>query len=139
MNAFSYVEQKLGLNDRINEAGLYPLTDKGNQVSVVIAGVMASSLEKRKAHNIAAETTAERMYSFGTKEVKPLSKWGSNRADAKTAYKGLNTIVDRHDTGAENGSRRINDFALDCCLQHGLRSTDEFEAWIGLDDDDSDG
>lgn len=138
MNAFAFVEKNAGLNSRVHEAELYPLSDRGNQISVVIAGVMAASLDKRKAHNLAAETTDDRLYSFGTKEVKTLSDWGQTRAGASVAYKGLNTIINRHETGADNGSRRLNDFAISMCIRHGLQSVAEFEAWIDFDDDDSD-
>lgn len=129
-NAFLIVGESPRFESRIEEAGVYPLTDKGNQLDVVIAGVMGLSNEARATHNRKAKTVEERLYSFGTDVVQPLSDWSATREEAARAYRGLQGIVDRMDSGSENGQRRVLAFAIDCCNRHGLRNVDEFEEWI---------
>lgn len=138
MNAFSYVEKNYGLNERIREADLYPLSDRGNQISAVIAGVKAASLEKRKAHNLSVKTVGERKYSFGSGEVKSLDEWNNTIEDARQAYRGLNAVISRSDSAGENGRERLNQFALDTCIKHGIGSVAEFEALMEAVNEDSD-
>lgn len=138
MNAFAYVEKNYGLNDRIIEADLAPLSDRGNQISAVIAGILSASRDNRKAHNLAVKTTGERLYSFGTDDVKPLDQWNNTIADARTAYRGLNAVISRSDSSSENGRSRLNEFALDTCIKHGLKSVAEFERLMAANSDDSD-
>ena len=139
MNAFSYVEKNYGLNERIREADLYPLSERGNQISAVIAGVKAASLEKRKAHNLSVKTVGERKYSFGAGDVKPLSNWNDTLEDARTAYSGLRAVISRSDSAGDNGRDRLNEFALDTCIKHGIGSVAEFVELMEAVDEDSDG